>query len=73
MPIETLDDIVEEIMDRLGVYGAHPEDAEEDTLRECQCRYCQAASLKARIIDAAEVERKLNDVDGETGTYGGRP
>ena len=59
MPIETLDDIVESLMDRLGIYGAHPDPEPEGT---CHCRCCESSSLRSRIEEAVEVERKLRNV-----------
>lgn len=53
MPIETLDDIVEEIADMVGVYGGHS-DAETKT-----CRICFTEDIRRRILSAAEVEAIL--------------
>jgi hypothetical protein len=55
MAIEVLDDIVEEIMDRLGIYGAH----DSASCQYKECRSCAASGLKDRINKAVEVERKL--------------
>lgn len=57
--IETLDDIVEELANKLGIYGAH-----RDRSGDCKppnhcCRCCWAAYMKARIEQAVEIERKL--------------
>jgi len=71
MPIETFDDIIEELMDKLGIYGAHPEDSPDDFRKECPCRCCQTASLVDRIRDALEVERKLTGESGTNGADGG--
>jgi hypothetical protein len=46
MPIETLDDIIEELADLCGIYGAH-DDKEPRT-----CRVCWTLELRLRI-DAA--------------------
>lgn len=54
--IETLDDIVEQIANWSGVYGAHS--AECESQDKC-CRVCWTASLKSRILQAVEIERKL--------------
>lgn len=60
MAIETLDDIVEQLMDNLGVFGAHDERCEsEDQVIQRDCRCCAASGIKARILAAMEVERKL--------------
>lgn len=53
MPIETLSDIVEELADRLGVYGAH-EDGESHV-----CRTCFTINLEGRIEAAVEIEQQL--------------
>lgn len=53
--IETLDDIIEEVLNRLYIYGTHDETAED-----CQCRCCEASSLKQRILKAVELQ---NDLD----------
>lgn len=56
MSIETLDDIVEELADSLGVYGAH---AEEHPDGQCECRVCFSMGMSRRIMDAVQVERRL--------------
>jgi len=56
--IETLDDIVESIMDRLQIYGAHDDDVEMDG-DKCGCRCCESSSLMHRIEEAVEVDRKM--------------
>ena len=58
MSIETLDDIIEEIMDGLGIYGAHDDDIEMDG-DKCGCRCCRSSSLRSRIEDAVDVDRKM--------------
>ena len=67
--IETLDDVIEEICDAMGVYGAHgdPDDSStsrDETLCEGQlrdmCRVCASSYLQDRIRKTAEVERLLN-------------
>jgi hypothetical protein len=55
--IETLDDIVEEVANGLGIYGACPPDSEECAL--CRCRCCYTAALTARIRAAVRVEDAL--------------
>lgn len=54
--IETLEDIVEEVANNVGVYGAHAELAPDG---QCECRVCFTMDLMARIRAAAEVEAKL--------------
>jgi hypothetical protein len=72
MAIETLDDVIEEILDVAGIYGAHTfepgeEGAEGDTHPGCEaslkkmCRVCASSALNERIRAAIEVERKLRD------------
>lgn len=59
MAIETVDDIVEEIMDKLGIYGAH--DHEEDEAGDKRpCRCCASSILRDRLDAAYEIERRLN-------------
>jgi hypothetical protein len=54
--IEQLDDIIEDLANKIGVYGAHPE---ENTNGHCNCRCCWTSQLRARIEQAVKVERKL--------------
>jgi hypothetical protein len=61
MAIETLQDILTELADRLGVYGAHGED--DETECQPQCRMCFESDMKERIKAAIEVERKLYPSD----------
>lgn len=56
MPIETLDDIIEELADKFGIYGVGPEGRHPAA---CRCRLCFSTWLKARIEKAVEVESKL--------------
>lgn len=55
--IETLDDIVEPLADKLSVYGSHQEDPPSGP---CRCRVCFVSDMKARITRAVEIERKLS-------------
>ncbi len=66
MPIETLDDIIEEIADRRGVYGSHGDESDDETPSSqitCTstkpCRVCFVCGLHDRILAAVDVERKL--------------
>jgi len=62
MSIETLSDIITELADSLGVYGAHgDEDVPGDvTCTEAKpCRMCFESGLRGRILAAVEIERKL--------------
>jgi hypothetical protein len=56
MPIETLEDIVEQLADKLGVYGACNENHEYD---DKGCRPCWVSWLERRIREAVEIERRL--------------
>ena len=58
MAIETLDDILDGLADQLGIYGAHPEDMDE----ECECRCCWIAGMKQRIRDTVQLEADLEAV-----------
>jgi len=53
--IETLDDIVEHLADRVGIYGIHTAFCDENDI----CRSCWVSHLKERIKNAMEIERKL--------------
>jgi hypothetical protein len=57
MPVEILDDVVEWILDKLGVYNACAEN-----LDDCNgtCRCCMSAHLNSRIREAIANEKKLN-------------
>lgn len=57
MSIETIADIVEELADKVGVYGAHSEQCE----RGYPCRSHWTADLKERLDAAFEVRQKLRD------------
>jgi len=50
---ETLDNIVDEIADLVGVYGCGPE---EDHPKDCECRLCFTMSLMQRIRDSTKDE-----------------
>jgi hypothetical protein len=56
MPIETMDDILEQIADRIGVYGAHDDDSEDE---DCECRVCFVSDLRERIDQAMRIEARL--------------
>lgn len=62
MPIETLDDILEDLANAAGVYGAHPQIGEYDMpipAGVCKCRVCFLAGLHERVIRAVELEEIL--------------
>lgn len=58
--IETLDDILEQVANWCGVYGAHRDRAGDCNSSEHCCRSCWVSFLKARIERAVEIEAKLN-------------
>ena len=69
MSIETLDGVIEEICDAMGVYGSHGDPEDGSTSRDatpCEgrlrgmCRVCASSYLHDRIRKAAEIERLLN-------------
>ena len=62
MAIETLDDIVSELADQLGIYGGcdQPHDCQK-----CTCRPGWVASMKTRIRGAVKVEWWLANYDFE--------
>jgi hypothetical protein len=62
MAIETLDDIIEEVADKRGVYGACGEYNDEPPHNENRCRVCFTAGLKTRIHRATEVEQLLTPI-----------
>lgn len=55
--IETLDDIVEEIANKLNVYGAHVDG------EKLECRVCFTMGLKMRIKEANRIERSIGLVE----------
>ena len=70
MAIETLDDILEELADKAGVYGSHPEinDVQHPMpAGVCRCRVCFLAGLQERIVRAVEIEQILS-INGRKAT-----
>ncbi len=63
MAIETLDDIIEELADRCGVYGTY--NSQNDTFEEhtfdCDCRICFTRELESRIREAMRIEQVLQE------------
>ena len=61
MNIETIDDIIDDIADRLGVYGAcksdDPDGCDNDDL--CCCRVGFSMVMKERIYKAIKMEEIL--------------
>lgn len=64
MAIEVLDDIVEELADRLGVYGAHgTEEENEGRLTDIyHCRVCFTIGMRQRIEAACNIEALMRRV-----------
>jgi len=58
MAIETLEDIVENLADKIGVYGAHDEENEE-VCDVHPCRCCWTSNLIERIWAAVRTEQAL--------------
>ena len=56
MQIETIEDIVEDLADKFGIYGSHPLFGED----KCLCRVCWVTSFRARLDRAWEIEQRLN-------------
>ena len=59
---ETLDEIVEDLADKFGIYGCGPDD---DHPTECKCRICYTIVMKDKIIDAVREEIKSEVVREE--------
>ena len=61
MSIETLDDILEDILNMIGLCGHNhtAEVGDETCYDERTCRCCQKVILETRIRRAMEIERKL--------------
>jgi len=51
--VEQLLDVIEDLADQIGVYGAH----EEDEKAECRC--CWTSRITERIRRAVEIDRRL--------------
>jgi hypothetical protein len=56
MSIETLDDIIEDLANKMGVYGACCEEGHESWR---DCRVCFASELKTRLTLALDFETKI--------------
>lgn len=65
MEIETIDDIVENLADLLGIYGCCKSDGNDDSV--CKpltcCRVGFTMTIKERIYNAIENEKKLRDAN----------
>lgn len=53
--IETIDDIIEQLADKLGVYGVH----HDECTNEKPCRVCWTSDIGERIRTAMNIERIL--------------
>lgn len=56
--VETVEDIVEQLADWLGIYGAHDERCTEKRM----CRCCWTPYMHDRLVKALENERLLNGI-----------
>jgi len=66
MSIETLEDIVEGLANRLGIYGTcKGADEGGNIVRECLppevCRICFVSDLKGRILEAIEMQQIIDE------------
>ena len=55
MSIETLDDIIEALADKLYIYGSH----DESCTHKRPCRACWTGELHERLVAAIQIEDKL--------------
>ena len=53
--IETLDDIIEELADKLGVYGAHNDQCSD----KHRCRVCWTSDMRYRLQQGMINQEKL--------------
>lgn len=60
MPIETIDDIIEGLADKLGVYGAH----DDECTAKKPCRVCWTSDFRDHLMGAFQVERILYPLAG---------
>jgi len=67
MAIETLDDIIEGLADRIGVYGA----CGDDCTHNKPCRCCWTSDLRDHLVAAFEIEKKLYPVPAPVATESG--
>jgi len=59
MPIETLEDIIEELANSVGVYGAH----DDERCAVSTCRVCWTSGIEQRIREAFDIEQKLSPLN----------
>ncbi len=64
MAIEVLSDIIEEMADRIGVYGAHGTDEENEGKQTdmYHCRVCFEIELRRRIEAACNIEALMRGI-----------
>lgn len=66
--IETFDDVLEDLLDRMGIYGSHnPKQLEGFDHEHCKCRVCMRECFGDRIKAALAIEEQL-----ERGAKNGR-
>lgn len=53
--METLDEIVEDLADKFGIYGCGED---EDHPTDCKCRICYTINMKDKLIEAVREEIK---------------
>jgi hypothetical protein len=58
MPLETLSDIIGELANQIGVYGAH-DDENDAACNDKPCRVCWTSELNDRIWSAVRMEQQL--------------
>jgi hypothetical protein len=56
--IEQLSDIIDQLADQIGVYGAH-DDENDEACQHKPCRVCWTSELWDRIHAAVELEQQL--------------
>jgi queuine/archaeosine tRNA-ribosyltransferase len=60
MAIETFDDVLEDLLDRMGIYGSHnPQQLEDYDDENCKCRVCMREYFRERIEAALAIEEQL--------------
>jgi hypothetical protein len=59
MAIETVDDLVTQIANWIGVYGAHDPDDPPAEGEDCVCRCCFESSMASRIREAVRIENAI--------------
>jgi hypothetical protein len=62
--IESVDELVEWIADKMGVYGTGPGDVPEGHPDNCPCRICFTIEMKERIYKAVESHPRCTCCEG---------